>query len=60
MGRVIDLESRRDVHRENVRDTRTRELREALRSAREGAETQQESTRKLLNLFKKNPPRKPN
>lgn len=58
MAKVIDLQTRRPPHDEKRRDAKAEEMRNAFRSAREGAEPQVKSTRKLLDLYRSRKPGK--
>jgi len=56
MSRVIDLEARRQQQQHQLKDARTAELKEALRSARAGSGDKHKAARKLLDLYKRKPP----
>lgn len=55
MTKVVDFDAGRARHEHKHKDERTARLREDLRNARETPATQDESTRKLLALFKRKP-----
>lgn len=55
MSKVVDFEAGRDRHAHRHKDQRAARLRDELRNARESAPAQDESTRKLLALFKRKP-----
>ena len=59
MGKVVDLSAGRARHGHKQDDERTERLKGALRAARETPPTKDESTRKLLAIFKRKPGPKP-
>lgn len=55
MGKVVDLKAGSERLRHKQADARTERMKDALRSAREGSPAQEESTKKLLGMFKRKP-----
>lgn len=55
MGKIVDMTELRQQHELKRKDERTEEMRNAFRQAREGVATPQQSTEKLLKIFKKKP-----
>lgn len=55
VGKVVEMEQHRSGHELKLKDARARALREALRAARQREPSKQESTQKLLAIFKHKP-----
>lgn len=56
MGKVVDLDAGRSRRRHRQDESRTEDLKGALRAAREIQPSSDEATRKLLDIFKRKPP----
>jgi hypothetical protein len=59
MTKVVDFQAGRSRHEHKHKDERAARLKADLRAARETPPTQDESTRKLLAMFKRKPAPKP-
>ena len=55
MAKIVDMEQRRNAHELKLKDTRTGKLRDDLANASQKQPDQQQSTQKLLNIFKRKP-----